>query len=251
MRQPTTAVVVAAVAVLVGACGGSNQSGPASSSTSATTTTSTRPPVAQPALAGLLLTTAEIDGVLGVTGTSTKSKADKLPDDSTKPFAQGWKWPADCLFAFDPGEAPVYANSGYTAANGEDDVASLPPSSNDIDPEVTQVVVLFPSADQANAFFSTSAQAWPACANRQFTAPGDADNPEVAVKIGPVNNANSTLTTVMTLTLSNGSTTITGACQRALTVRNNVAIDVSACRNDPGDVGVKIANQIAGKVDKQ
>lgn len=41
------------------------------------------------------------------------------------------------------------------------------------------------------------------------------------------------------------------SCQRALTVRNNVVIDVEACRNDPGNVAVEAANQIAGKVDKQ
>jgi hypothetical protein len=40
-------------------------------------------------------------------------------------------------------------------------------------------------------------------------------------------------------------------CQRALTVRNNVVIDVDACSKDPGDLAVTIANQIGGKVDKQ
>ncbi len=41
------------------------------------------------------------------------------------------------------------------------------------------------------------------------------------------------------------------SCQRALTVRNNVVIDTEACRKDPGDAGINVANQIAGKVDKQ
>ena len=250
MRQSTTTLVLAAIGVLVAACGGSNQSGPASSTTT-TTTTPARPPVAQPALAGLLLSTADIDGILGLTGTAAKEKADKLPDDSAKGWPQGWKWPAECLYAFDPGEAPVYAGSGYTAANGEDDVATLPPGSNELDPEVTQVVVLFPSADAANAFFTTSSKNWPACANHEFTVPGDADNPEIAIKIGATSTANNTLTTTMNLTMTKGSTTVTGACGRALTVRNNIAIDVSACRSDPGDAATKVASQIASKVDKQ
>ncbi|MHA7652887.1 serine/threonine protein kinase [Mycobacterium sp. ML4] len=42
---------------------------------------------------------------------------------------------------------------------------------------------------------------------------------------------------------------LTIACGRALTARDNVVIDTSGCRRDPGDLAVKVANQIAGKVD--
>ena len=41
------------------------------------------------------------------------------------------------------------------------------------------------------------------------------------------------------------------ASQRALTVRNNVVVDVVLMRKDPADFGVKVAAQIAGKIDKQ
>jgi hypothetical protein len=37
-------------------------------------------------------------------------------------------------------------------------------------------------------------------------------------------------------------------CQRALTVRNNVAVDVMACSSGQGDFAVNIARQIANKV---
>jgi hypothetical protein len=50
---------------------------------------------------------------------------------------------------------------------------------------------------------------------------------------------------------NNGAPVLSMGCQRALTVRNNVAIDVSGCRKDPGDLGLKAAGQIAAKVDKQ
>lgn len=249
MRQLTSGLAVAAIGIVVAACGGNDESSPASSST--TTTTSSRPPVAQAALANLLLTTAEIDSTLGVTGTTSKEKADKLTDDSNKPWPQGWKFPSECLFAYGPGESTVYAGSGYTAVTGDDDVASLPPGSNDPDPEVTQLVVLFPSAKAANDFFTTSSQRWPACADRQFTTPGDAETPEAVWKLGPLSTANATLSITISMTMSRGATTITAACQRALTVRNNVAIDVSGCRTAPGDTGVKVAGQIATKVDNQ
>lgn len=116
---------------------------------------------------------------------------------------------------------------------------------------VSQLVVLFPSAKEANAFFTTSTQRWPACANRQGTIPGDADNPEIQWTVGAVANTNGVLSTPTTVTASKNGSTLTQNCQRALTVRNNVVIDVDACRKDPGDLAVTIANQIAGKVDKQ
>jgi hypothetical protein len=103
-------------------------------------------------------------------------------------------------------------------------------------------VVLFSSAHDAGAFFTASAQQWPACSNRQFiqTVPGRAD---VVWTVGPVTNMNGTLSTTET-GRSNRSTT----CQRALTVANNVAIDVNACSTNPADSAVNIAHQIAAKV---
>ncbi|CAM4427832.1 Serine/threonine-protein kinase PknH [Mycobacterium basiliense] len=247
MRQLAAAVAVAALGVLVTSCGGGDESTPASS----TSTSSSRAPIEEAALDGLLLTPAEVDSAMGVTGMTTKEKIDKLPDDSTKEGPQGWKWPAECLFADAPAEAVAYAGSGYTAVRGHDDVAPGSAPSGDMDPELTQALVLFPSAAQANDFFTKSSQAWPACANRQFITPGDADNPEIQWQVGPVSTANGMLSTPVTVTMTKGPNTFKGACQRVLTVRNNVAIDLSACGKDPGDLGITIANQIAGKVDKQ
>jgi hypothetical protein len=147
--------------------------------------------------------------------------------------------------------APVYAGSGNTAAHRERDVVSLPPESNEPDPQVNQVVVLFPSAKEANAFFAASSKGWPGCANRQDTVPGDADNPEIHWSVGPVSTANGTLSITVSLTASKNGASMSQGCQRALTVRNNVVIDVEACRKDPGDSAVNIASQIAGRVEKQ
>lgn len=248
MRQLSAAVSAAAAAIVVAGCGGSDEGGSASSAT-----TSTRPPVTQPALAGYLLSSADIDRALGVTGSKSKEKTDKLQDDNAKQqWPAGWKFPDDCIFAIGPGEAPVYAGSGYTAASTDDEVASLPPNSNEPDPEVGQVLVLFPSAKEANAFFTTSAQRWPACANRRFTTPAGPDTPETEWQVGPVSNANGMLSTTLTMTLrDNGNALLTMTCQRALTVRNNVAIDVGAVRKDPVDLATKLAGQLAGRVEKQ
>lgn len=252
MRQLRTAITVVAIGVAVAGCSdGKEESGPASPAS--TTTSSTRAPVAEAALDNLLLTPAEIDAAMGVTGMSTKEKIDKLPDVSTKNFPQGWKWPAECTYAYGPAEATVYGGSGNTALRGRDDTAvgAVPGSTNELDPELSQVVILFPSADKAAAFFTAATKAWPACSDRQFTTPGDPQNPEVNWKVGVPTNADSTLSTPISVSMAQGAVSIVGTCRRVLTARNNVVIDLSACGGkDVGDVGVKIANQIAGKVDK-
>jgi PknH-like extracellular domain len=248
MRQLSAAVSAAAVGILIAACGSSNDGAAGSS-----TTTSARPAVAPAALPGFLLTSAEVDSALGVTGSKSKEKSDKLQDDNAKQqWPTGWKFPDDCIYAIGPGQAPVYAGSGYTAVSTDDEVAPPPPGNNEADPEVGQVLVLFPTAKEANAFFTTSAQRWPACANRQFTTPAGPDSPELAWQVGPVSNANGVLSTSLSMTMrDNGNVLMTMTCQRALTIRNNVAIDVGAVRKDPADLAVKLAGQIAGRVDKQ
>ena len=250
MRHITAAVAVAAIGLLVAGCD-SNKSSPASSSTTTTTTTSSKPPVAQAALGSFLLSPAEIDSLLGTTGMASQQKFDKPLDDNGKQhWAQGWTWPADCIYALGPAEGPVVADSKFTAVSGDDDTAPLPPGSTDINSEVTQAVILFPSADDAKSFFTTSAQRWQACSNRQFTSSGDG-TPDLAWKVGPISTANATLSATLSMSGTQNGTTQTMGCQRALTVRNNVAIDAFVCRNDAGDTGVQVANQIASKVDKQ
>lgn len=254
MRQFTTAAAIFAIGILVAACGGKDESGPASSATATsttttTTTTPTQPPVAPAALPNVLLTPAEVDGVLGATGSTSRKKSDKLLDDSaTQQWPQGWKFPTECLYALDPGQAAVYGNSGSTAVAGESISAPLPAGNDDPDPEVNQFVVSFPSAKEASAFFTTSTQQWQGCTNRQFTAPGDADSPDIAFTVGQVSNANSTLTSSITAVMSKNGKSLTTACQRALTVRDNIVIDASGCRKDPGDLAARVVAQIAGKV---
>ena len=98
--------------------------------------------------------------LLGVTGTASTEKIDKLQDDAAK--QPGRKIPDECNYAQGPAEAPVYAGSGNTAVSGNTDSTSL---NNDQDIMLGQVVVLYPSAKEANDFFTTSAQRWPARAD--------------------------------------------------------------------------------------
>lgn len=108
---------------------------------------------------------------------------------------------------------------------------------------VAQSVVLFPSAHDAAAFFTASAQHWPACSNRRFnvTFPGD---PDEVWTVGPVSNTNGTLSTPYSQEGANGWT-----CQRVLTMANNGAIDIKTCSYNQSDpAAVNIAHQVAANV---
>lgn len=247
--QLTTAVAIAAAGILVAGCGSDNAGGAASSSTTATTA-SPKTPLAQSGLPDLMLSPNDIDTALGVTGTTSEPPLTKLVDDPVK--REDYTFPAECRYSTHAALASVYADSGNTAVYGYHDQAPAPAGADQLEsPDLYQFVVLFASPEQASAFFTTSAQRWPACANRQDTVPAAEGKPELQWKVGQVSNANGVLSAPVTITITSNGNSVTMPCQRALTVRDNVVIDVDACRKDIGDLGVSIANQIAGKVDKQ
>ncbi len=262
MRQPSSAsasafssasgyayaaiAAVTAIGLSIAGCGGGQH---AASTTSATTS---KPPLAEGALAGLLLKPAQIDSALGVTGTTVDKPIEHPNTDSPADvFPATYKFPDECLFIMGAAEEAVYKGSGNTAVRGESVVAPRQSGSDDPTPKVIQAVVLFPSADQANAFFTASSRHWSACANRQDTAGGEGDSAKLTWKVGAVSNATGVLRTIVDLSLGSGAQSMTQSCQRALTVRNNVVIDTAAYRKDPGNVAVDVAEQIAGNVDTQ
>lgn len=241
-------VAIAAAAMLVAGCGGGDKGGNASST--ASTTAASKTPLAQTALADLMLSPNDIDSLLGVNGTTSDPPITALLEDPV--HRADYTFPSECKYTIHAALAPVYAGSGNTAVYGYHDLAPTAPGANPLEsPEVYQFAVLFATPDQASAFFTTSSQRWPACANRQDTVPANDTSPELQWKVGPVTNANGMLSTPVALTVNGNGTNASTACQRALTVRNNVVIDVDACRKDVGDLAVNIANRIAAKVDKQ
>lgn len=245
MHKLQTAVAIAATGLLIAACGdGDKGSGPTSSST--TTTTATRPPVAQAALDGLLPTPDEVSAAMSVPGMTVQQNGTAMQDDYDK------KWPPECFFTSSSAETPAYANSGFTAVRLQVVAVPTPPADQSAPPSATTALVLFPSPKEASAFSTSSATSWAACADRQWTVPADGPNDaEQRMQTKPLANANGVLSLSMTGSISGPGINITMTCQRALTVRNNVAIDITSCGKDPGETAVTIANQVAGKVDKQ
>jgi serine/threonine kinase PknH len=224
MRLVRGGLILPAICAVVAACSSSNHT------TSTTSTTSApAPPVAQEALGALLLTPSEINVEMGATGMKVQGTYDSVDDHSALVANK------DCLTMYGPGEPSAYAGSGANATHAQflsDAVGNSPTKHS-----VFQTVVSFPTANQAAAFFTASSQRWPACSNLRYTITGIG-----AWDVGPVANTNGTLSATET------SDTHTWACQRALTVSNNVAIDITGCGNNQVDGAVDITRWIAAKV---
>jgi hypothetical protein len=238
VRQLTAALAVAGICILTAGCSGGNNQGTTTSTTTSTitstTTSTTAPPVAEAALDGLLLSPAEVDTAMGATGMTVTATSTSMADDITV-APEAPKDRTACVGVVGIAEAPVYAGSGSTAVR--DQLLEGPSDNGALSAD--QSVVLFPSADQAAAFFADSAQRWSAC--HQST------QKDSVPTVGPVSNTNGTLSTSLTYQNENAPDSV---CERALTVNNNVAIDVSTC-GAPSDSAVKIAEQIAAKLPRQ
>lgn len=244
MRELTAALTVAATCILTAACGGASEdaasttqstlASPTPSTTTPPTTSTPAPPVAEAALDGLLLTPAEIDTALGATGMTVSGTSTSLAQDITLPTDAPSEKVA-CVGIAGTAEAQDYGD-GSTAVRDQ----VLQATSDNGEPlSAGQAVVLFPTADEAATFFAGSAQKWPLC--REYNAGGS------PVTVGDVSNNDGMLATSMIIQNENEPNS---RCERALTVKNNVAIDVSTCGGS-SDSAVKIASQIAARVPGQ
>jgi PknH-like extracellular domain len=233
MRQLTAALALASACILAG-CSTSTGGKPAATGSpgvaSATTTTTSAAPVAAGDLRGLTLGPAELNAALGAKSMAALSYGtDELADDSSDINNK------DCVVLHDTAESAVYDGTGY--------VAVYNPIFQD-DPDIQkakylldEAAVSFPSASNAAKFFTASSQRWPACANQTYKYKTD------TWTTGPVSNTNGVLSATTTQEGQDG-----WACQRALTVANNVAVDVKSCSYNSDDSAVTVAHQIAAKI---
>jgi hypothetical protein len=233
LMQQRLALALAGLCILAAGC--------SSTGGHAATTPTTVPLVAEPALSGLLLSAAEVNTAVGGTDLSVTGDATDMVDHGASVSRH------ECLAIFSPGEANAYARSGWTAFREQ----------NLADPGRTrwavQSVVLFPTAEQAAAFFTASSTNWRKCDGSFVNI---LSGGREVWSVGPISEANGVLSTDTKMHLEvydNPKTQENGGStgQRVLTVRNNVVIDVAATSAAPNDsAAVKIAEQIAAKVPK-
>jgi len=207
---------------------------PTAATTSSAPTPAGPPPVPVSALPAMLLPPDQVAGIVG-------SQKMVVYDSETLPYdSVGFFSPSDpqCVGVWMPAEHAAYAATGWTAVQAQrlrDD------GDKPFGHEVMQTVVAFPSAAVAQKAFADQAARWSSCAGRSFTI--GAPNPSQHRTFGTLSNTDGTLAISSTL---DGS--LHEVCQHALTVRNNLAIDVAACRIDATNQGVDVLNAIAAKV---
>lgn len=202
-----------------------------SDSAAAGSTTTVPPvPIAASAMQGLWLSPDQISAAMGTTGLRVTNTQSQMNDQAANVSD------LSCRAINSDADSSVYANSGWTDV----DVQVLEDAGNIQHDNyyVEQGLVLFPSASQAAAFISSSAQLWAGCANRQFTYNRNG-RPYATDDVGPVANNGGTLSATKTEQGANG-----WACQHALTADNNVAIDILACSYNPANSAVDVAQQI-------
>lgn len=196
------------------------------------TGTAAAPEVSIFALDRLLLSPGDVDTAAHTSGMQVvKGPLTKMWDDSTNVDNP------QCLGAWSPAQAKVYAGSDWSVVRGEI-LKDGSASGDGAEHSVVQLVVHFPKGDTAQAFLSRSASVWSECDNTTVTTTAS-DGRRQLWTLGDFTHTDNTLT--MTQQKTDGGV----KCQRALSVHSNVAIDVMMCGADVADQAKDIAAAIA------
>ncbi|MDT5065542.1 MAG: hypothetical protein QOK02_1697 [Mycobacterium sp.] len=184
-------------------------------------------PVVEHELGALLLDVNQVRAAMGAPMAVTAAETSMSDNSATMA-------PPQCLALDGAAEADVYAGSGFQAEHDQ--------SFNDGDKfthYLKEAVVLYPLVDKAAAFLEQSAQQWRNCHAYTHT------QSHSKWSVGQITYANGALSTTVT---EQDAAAPGWGCGRAMTLRNNVVIDVNTCSADPADSALRIANQIAQTV---
>ncbi|BBX95602.1 hypothetical protein MLAC_08960 [Mycobacterium lacus] len=191
-------------------------------------------PVPEDRLSALLLTASEVNYVMG---SSNMQPGKPITSMDSSPVTLSLP---DCQGALYTTQDPVYAGSGYTGISG---LVSSEPGDN-YDHWVNQAAVTFPSADKAKAFLQSTVNKWKACAGKTVTVTNKSKT--YRWTFADVYGQPPKITMVDTQEGADG-----WECQRAMSVANNVVVDVNACGYQITDQGSRIADKIVDKVNEE
>lgn len=227
--------IVASAALLAG-CGTNADSDEAPTSSAAPTTNAAPAPMLVRELPGLLLDRAAINRVMGATGM-------ELKDGEWSRMSRWNSTAGDCAATWIEAWAPVYEGSGWMGLRGN--TYSEPEDS--WSHRVWQAVVAFPFAADAKDFYTKQVASWKTCDGRRVDQ-RDVDKPGEPNEwtVGQSTDAGGLLTVVDEEVGKPG-----WLCERALTARNNVVVDIRACGRDVRTEAGQVATEIAAKVPHQ
>jgi hypothetical protein len=209
----------------------------ATTTESPSTTTSTPPASTGPDdLAGLLESASDVSDRLESPGMTASPVSTDLISGITVT-------PDNCAGAWTPGLSDTYAGSGYTGAALQ--MVRDPGQNNH---QVNQAIVSFADDAAAKAFYDQQVAAWQGCNYQKISAAA----PGVPTVTGTAAvSADTEGTTDMLILVDNWPGGGAIQCQRAITNRTNVVVDVLACSPSVGSAGWTIARDIGQKITGQ
>lgn len=164
-------------------------------------------------------------------------------DETFSAMYRGNTAASDCVAAGQVPWGPGYAGSGWTALRAQ--YLKQERSGDRPTNKTWQAVVAFPLPVDAQAFFSKQVASWPTCDGRRVNL-RSLDDPEAKDSwwtLGDSTTANGTLSVMQYQDGDAG-----WGCQSALTIRNNVAVNVQVCTNGVKNQAVDVAAAIATKI---
>lgn len=191
--------------------------------------------VADSALPGLLLSSEEISSFARVT-MKMGLVYDFMPEGSD--VLSG----TDCLSAWRPAQRPSFIDTGWSAVQAQ--VASQeppPPGPEAMASRAIQAVIALPTAEATQNIINNRFIQWIGCSGRVIEVNG-INGPEPWT-VGETTHNRGALTII----LHNADDT--SECQRAMSIRHNIVIDISFCApsnltNQAVDISEKIADKI-------
>jgi serine/threonine kinase PknH len=206
--------------------------------TTATPTTTTPLPIVAPAQLGSILpSAAQITDIMGASNMQQVAGPIK-----TQLEAGMWTLSMpDCDGAFTVVDARAYAGSGYSGVNS---LIFAEPGEAHPEHAVTLGVVTFPTVEQANAFVTTSAAKWKACAGQTITDT-EADGQPTLWTFGDFSGSVPKIAMPDMMQGGGGY-----SCQHVLSAVSNVVIDLFACGYRITDQASRIADVVAANVAK-
>jgi PknH-like extracellular domain len=206
---------------------------PSEGDTTAPTTTTAAPMLVRE-LPGLLIDAGQINRLMDATDMEV------IKDWSVM---YGYNTPAgDCAGAWAAAWRPVYDGSGWMGVRGR----TVRKPGEVFDRVVYESVVAFPLPADAADFYAKQAASWKTC-NGRHVDERDLDINEATDRYTLEQVVDNAGMLSMTAVRDDDSSV---SCQHALTVRNNVAVDIRACgagvRTQAGAVAAVIAPKVPG-----
>ncbi|WP_082022979.1 sensor domain-containing protein [Mycolicibacterium setense] len=144
--------------------------------------------------------------------------------------------PANCAGALLPGIDYVYRTANYTGFTGQiltDDTAKV---------AVMQAVIAFNTETEATRFYNGQFSGWRGCNNSEVITEGGGE--QQTVKMGVAADTDGTAHMLMWKDRQGSDR----ACERGMTPRKNVVVDVRVCSSNIGSSGFTLARDIGAKV---